>query len=578
MDEYNPMKSLQLVCCVNKSWYHKECLKEMAFSMNDDFVCPNCNDKDEFQHNMLANGIYIPDKNYLPKPSKEIEPNAKKRRVHKDWIFDKTFESKQEAVVAIKAERYWSYHYRNKSDDGIRINYRCNLMKSGPASTQCASGIFLLFDSTCQSVHLYRADTIHTHGDENNNENAVKKICGDIETEIRSSFESNMKPKAILYNLVRKGFTPPTKATLNNFLAKLRKEKFGCERLNYGTLELWLSESSNVPSNEDEPFIVSYDMHIDDENNEKSTFRFLVSTKLLLKSAVSVEKVHTDATYKIVWQGFPILLIGTTDSNRKFHPFGVCVSTNERSEDFEFVFQSMKVKVKELFQADIDPDVLICDAADSIHNGWERVFPSHSNNIVMCWAHVRRAVSKNLSKYLKEQKRRNEFLFDLDKLQLARNETFFDVASKLFVKKWVKVSKELVTYFENEWLIQHRNWYEGFRPKTPSSNNALESKNKGIKDEFTLRERLDLSQFRVVLFAMIQQWSIEYSSGLNVINFAAPNIELEQWTDGYNFAKSNVKITSKRSGNYVTYTIPHGSSTTDNDIKYCNMENFQRLS
>lgn len=132
-------------------------------------------------------------------------------------------------------------------------------------------------------------------------------------------------------------------------------------------------------------------------------------TKLLLKNAINVEKVHTDATYKIVWQGFPIPLIGTTDSNRKFHHFGVCVSTNERAEDFEFMFQSLKDKVKVLFVEDIDPKVLICDAADSIHNGWGKVFPLRSNDIIMCWAHVRRAVSKNLSKYLKEEKKRNEF-------------------------------------------------------------------------------------------------------------------------------------------------------------------------
>lgn len=152
---------------------------------------------------------------------------------------------------------------------------------------------------------------------------------------------------------------------------------------------------------------------------------------------------------------------------------------------------------------------------------------------------------------------------DLDKLQLARNEAIFHVASDLFIKKWARSSKDLVRYFESEWLTQHPNWYEGFRTKTPSTNNALESKNKGIKDEHTLRERLDLGQFRVVLYAMIQQWSTEYSSGLNSVNFGAPKIELTEWTNGYNFARSNVKVTSKRSGHQIVYTIPVGSSTND---------------
>lgn len=160
-------------------------------------------------------------------------------------------------------------------------------------------------------------------------------------------------------------------------------------------------------------------------------------------------------------------------------------------------------------------------------------------------------------------------------MQLARSGPIFDAASELFVKKWAKVSKDLVKYFENEWLVQHRNWYEGFRPKTPSTNNALESKNKGIKDEHTLRERLDLGQFRVVLCAMIKQWSTEYTSGLNILNSGVPNIELDQWTNGYNFARSNVNVNSKRSGCQVIYTIPTGSSTNDESFNISTWKKFE---
>mgnify|MGYP002790673476 FL=1 len=51
--------------------------------------------------------------------------------------------------------------------------------------------------------------------------------------------------------------------------------------------------------------------------------------------------IHADATYKLTWQGFPILVCGTTDSNRKFHPFGITVCTNEKTEDFKFMFRSL---------------------------------------------------------------------------------------------------------------------------------------------------------------------------------------------------------------------------------------------
>lgn len=141
-------------------------------------------------------------------------------------------------------------------------------------------------------------------------------------------------------------------------------------------------------------------------------------------------------------------------------------------------------------------------------------------------------------------------------MQLAQNDDIFNAASRLFLRKWEKISKDLTAYFKKEWIVSHKNWHEGYRHKTPSTNNGQESHNKNIKDEHTLRERLDLSQFRVIMFSMIEQWSVEYSSGLNKINYKTPSIELEWWTNGYNFARSNTKITSARHGNKIIYSIP----------------------
>lgn len=97
-----------------------------------------------------------------------------------------------------------------------------------------------------------------------------------------------------------KGFTPPPKGQLNNFLAKLRKEKFGSERLNFGTLEQWLKENMIAPLDKNEPFVMAYHIHIDVNSINNSTFRFFVSTKSLIGHAVDVKKIHTDGTYKLV--------------------------------------------------------------------------------------------------------------------------------------------------------------------------------------------------------------------------------------------------------------------------------------
>lgn len=165
-------------------------------------------------------------------------------------------------------------------------------------------------------------------------------------------------------------------------------------------------------------------------------------------------------------------------------------------------------------------------------------------------------------------------------MQLARSKEDFDAAAKLFVEKWrVKYSKLIDEYFEPEWLVKNRNWFEGFREKTPSTNNALESFNNVIKNEQTMRERLDISQFRDVLYKMLEQWSVEYNSGLNSINNGAPKIQLPTWTSGYNFARSNIKIKSKRNANEITYNVPVGDdeemeSIIENSSEWTTFKDF----
>lgn len=110
----------------------------MAFALNDEFDCPNCDDKEIFRGNMLMNGIYIPSDDYLPPESTAVGNQPKRKRVK---------------------------------------------------SQQCAAAVYLLFDAKNTSVHLYRADSPHTHDDEICKNNVVTKISGVLETEIRAMFE-----------------------------------------------------------------------------------------------------------------------------------------------------------------------------------------------------------------------------------------------------------------------------------------------------------------------------------------------------------------------------------------------------
>ena len=67
-----------------------------------------------------------------------------------------------------------------------------------------------------------------------------------------------------------------------------------------------------------------------------------MTTKRLSLIANKSSKIHADATYKLNWQGFPVLIVGTTDSDRKFHPIGLSVCIEEKQKDFEFIFKVIR--------------------------------------------------------------------------------------------------------------------------------------------------------------------------------------------------------------------------------------------
>lgn len=267
---------------------------------------------------MLENGIFIPQSNFIPLynsmngyDDRENQPPQKQRRVHKGWIYERTFDSKEDADKFLKDDNF-SYYYENKSSKGIRITYRCSLAKF--RGDQCEARAYILIDSSSTKVQLFRADSEHTH---QNHPNAIDIIPVEVQEVIQMLFENNVTTlKQMELNLAKKGFDVPEKAKLKTVLKKLSDSKTSKEKLNCGSLEKWLEENTAVPDSDTKAFVMNYEMNY--ENEENIDFRFVVSSKQLLSNAIKANKVHADATYKLIWQGFPVLVVGFTDMHRKF--------------------------------------------------------------------------------------------------------------------------------------------------------------------------------------------------------------------------------------------------------------------
>ena len=153
----------------------------------------------------------------------------------------------------------------------------------------------------------------------------------------------------------------------------------------------------------------------------------------------------SDATYKIVYEGYPVLTIGTTDKSKIFHPFGLAITYEEQTEDFEFVFKSIKETIARIENFIYEPTTLIADNAPAITNGFNNAFKSFSKR-VSCWAHVIRNIDINL-KPIKSEQHKTQIRIDICKIQLSISEVLFKKSIELFFIKWNNVDLQISNFF-----------------------------------------------------------------------------------------------------------------------------------
>lgn len=484
--------------------------------------------------------------------SENPETQPKKRRgANKNWLFVSKFPNAEKAEDVLRAENTWSISLTHMTEAGKKRFYRCNKVKrSGP---QCAAQVYLLFEASSDAVLLYRVDSSHNHDSIDNRSDYG--ISNEVKSEINKLFDLHMKPKAILNSLRRvEGIKVPTIKQLNNYLSDRRRIKYGSSTISLGELERWILDHSNIPENIHEVFVISYYIF----EGEPPTFRFVLSTKHLLQlAAYSAKNIHADATYKLIWQGFPVLIVGTTDKERKFHPICLGVCSSERQDDFQILFTGLKESVFSIYSHSLQPSVLVCDAAKSIQNAFRQVFGAEPIIVRMCWAHAKKNMQTKVEQIISDKKAQKSILQDIDALQSVTSSEAFGVASQLFLRKWENQTS-FIKYFKEEWLTQNCNWYLGAAPGSPATNNALESFNRSIKDSNTLRERFPLSRFLVVASEMVNEWSQKNTREpfSNV-----PPIHLNDWTKAYHWAKldKNIKVVQTNTENN-TYLVPGGEA------------------
>jgi hypothetical protein len=78
-----------------------------------------------------------------------------------------------------------------------------------------------------------------------------------------------------------------------------------------------------------------------DKKTHKVIFFVFFTTKRLLSLAIKTKHLCADTTYKLIQHGYPLLIVGTTDKAKVFHPFGIAMCANEKEEAYTFIFKAL---------------------------------------------------------------------------------------------------------------------------------------------------------------------------------------------------------------------------------------------
>lgn len=366
------------------------------------------------------------------------------------------FASREELTKYIEGLKCFRHKSDNDTHEATVSYYVCSLVPKRQAN-KCPSKMKVVAQNNTRDFCVFVTTFDHEHENIVLKQNPVPQKTRDKIYELKKEY--HMKPMAI-HKFLAKEFPDeiaPTVKQIQNILPKEVRKNIPRTKT-YGELIEWCRANEKKPKGQDDAFILGHFYNKGDDS-----FAFVVSTLRLLENARNRKNVCADGTYKIVWEDFPMIIIGTIDRNRKFHMLGLCLTSNERESEYSFVFETFTKAAKKFVNVDFEPEILISDAAFAIRNAFYASFKSAKFNVI-CWSHVARHIEDFK---FRNRDNKERILQDIRVVQTSPCKERFEHSCDLFLKEYEEIEPEFCTYLRRTWFGNSQNWYTGYLPFVP---------------------------------------------------------------------------------------------------------------
>ena len=74
--------------------------------------------------------------------------------------------------------------------------------------------------------------------------------------------------------------------------------------------------------------------------------RIIIFSDSTIKKSAQATTLQIDCTHKLLFNRFPVIVIGVNDFNQKFYPIGIGLLKRERAEDYQWALKQIFLKLE----------------------------------------------------------------------------------------------------------------------------------------------------------------------------------------------------------------------------------------
>jgi hypothetical protein len=204
-------------------------------------------------------------------------------------------------------------------------------------------------------------------------------------------------------------------------------------------------------------------------------FVMVITTKQLIQNLVDQAKTsgqptffHTDATYRLISDGFLLLTLSTEDPQHHARLIAVAVTIHEDTFAYSFLFKTIQDFVRTNHEYEWKPKFCLSDGADSIKAALKQIFPGIKH--LLCYFHLKKAVKRYIRGFKGYDDRKcllDHEPFILYGITLMHKCLKYEQFSKLWSLiqvDWIKnlrLPQVFIDYFNEQYINHDQIWFVG---------------------------------------------------------------------------------------------------------------------